>query len=209
MSLRVIDRAAWARASTFAFYQGFADPTFELAVEVELGDLPDRARASGASLFAATLYALGVAVHAVDGFRLRIRGEQVVLHDVVHPGFVALGADEQLRFCGVRWSADWPTFAAAVRDGSAAAAAEPGVREAHPSDDAFFVSAMPWLVVRSARHARSGGAGDCVPKFTWGKVRPGAPLVLCLSAHHGLVDGADVRRLVDAMQVAAERWRDA
>ena len=131
------------------------------------------ARARGESPFAATLYALGVAVHAVEAFRLRIRGGDVVAHDVVHPGFVAMGPDEQIRFCGVPWSVDRVEFLASVRDGLARAAAEEGVAEAHPTDDAFFVSAMPWLAVRAVRHARSGDPDDSVPRFAWGAARAG------------------------------------
>jgi len=201
----VIDLDTWPRASTFELFRGYADPFFDLAVRVGAAGVREAAKARGHSPFGVILHALMAAANDVPELRTRIRGDTVVRHGVVHPSWVVLADDGTMRFANGRYDEDLGTFLASVASVTAAAQAKPSLTDAHTWDDFLYVSAMPRLDLLGVRTERSGKEGDSVPHVVWGKIVDGS-FGLTVSAHHGLVDGLHIERLVVGLEQRLTRY---
>lgn len=199
--MRTLDLSRWPRRTTWEFFRGFADPTFDLTVRVRAEGVRAAARARGVETFLALLHGLGSAVHAVEPFRMRLRGEDVVVHDQVHPGYVVLAEDGSIRYALAPHAADPGEFARGARAAAVAARQGP-LTPHHDRDDVFYVSSMPWLDLVGVRHARPAGPDVGIPRFTWGRLDEQERIALCVSVHHALIDGSHVGRLVEAMEQA-------
>lgn len=201
---RVVDLDTWPRRAQYELYGGLADPFYDLTVRVPVGDLLARCRAAGWSPFAVVLAGLTAAVNAVEPFRMRRRGEAVVVHEVVHPSWVVLGAEDRLGFARGVAHDDLGEQLASIVALTEQVRAEPHLTEAHGRDALIYASSLAPLDVVAVRGERSGYPDDSVPRFYWGRVVDGR-LGLTISAHHGFVDGVHSVRLVEQLSAALGR----
>lgn len=204
--MRLIDRTTWPRRHHLETFLRFERPHTAVCAPVDVTPLVAAVRAQGGSLFATLLHAACVAANAVPELRQRLRGEDVVEHDVVHPSFTVAGPDDAFRFCPGRFEADPERFRLAMREAMDAAAGALPLAEA-PGDDRIFVSSLPWVAFASVEHPMKS-RHDCVPRIAWGRVETtaGASRVpLSLTAHHGLVDGVHMGRFFRRFEEIALR----
>ena len=191
-----VDRPRWAREAHARFFSGFADPHFNVVAEVELGPMVAAAAAAGRSPFLAMLWATSAAANRLHGLRLRLRGDEAVLHPVVHPSFTLRVEGERFRYCTAPFSPDFATFCDRAEAAMAATRAAPALEvEAGGRDDLLFVSSLPWLRFTSVQHAAMDPRRDSFPRITWGRFCPeggGVRAPLSLQGHHALLDGIHI-----------------
>lgn len=189
--------ATWPRRRHFDLFRSFDHPHFSMTVNVDVTELLAFVKREGHSLTVAMAYLIARGANAVPEFRLRIRGDQVVEHEVVEPSFSFLVDEDRFGFCSVPYTATFPAFAAiaAERITELRARADPFDDQAR--DDVLYMSPIPWVTFTAFNHPMQLHPADSVPRFAWGKFfRDGDALKMPLNVqgHHAVMDGIHMGR---------------
>lgn len=201
--MRVIDLSTWPRRRHMEFYSHVAYPHFNLCANVDITALHAAVKERGLSFTTALVYLLARAANGIVEFRCRIRGAQVVEHDVIHPSMTVLTAEELFSFCTMRYTDDFSTFAAHAAEAKARSQAEVILADGPGQDDLLYMTGLPWVAFTGVQHPLHLDPLDSVPRIAWGKFTPAAGRVqmpLAVQAHHGLVDGLHVGRFLERVQ---------
>ena len=207
----VLDLTGWKRRRHFEFFRHYERPWFNLCADVDVTALVERcAEPGGPSFFLASLWLSLAAANEVEELRYRLRGDEVVVHRVIHGGSTVLMPDETFAFAYFDFGPDFPTFAAAgareldrVRNGPGGLEPEEG------RDDLIHYSVIPWVSFTSFSHARTRKADLSVPKIVFGKHRRDGErslLPVSVEGHHALVDGLHVGRFYRRFEELAHRF---
>jgi len=87
---------------------------------VEMTDFLAAIKKSGVSVTIGIVYAISRAANSVPELRLRIRGGDVIEHELVHPSFTVLAEDELFSFCMIDYCEDFGRFTELARERIAA-----------------------------------------------------------------------------------------
>ncbi len=205
MTARALDLGTWPRREHFRFFREYDDNYFNICAEVDVTALLGRARApEGPSFFLSSLHRSLGAANDIEEFRYRIRGDGVVVHDVIHGGSTILRDDGTFGFGYFTYDPDFPRFAAGATEVLAAARASSGALEPRPErDDLLHYSVIPWVSFTSFSHARRWGTDDSVPKVVFGGHRRSGrrrKMPVSVEVHHALMDGLHVGRFFERFQ---------
>jgi len=210
--MRVIDLASWPRREHFRLYSGMEFPHVGICVPVDITDLWAKRARADASPTITLVYVVTKAANRVPELRQRIRGEQVVEHDVVHPMISVLGGDDLFGVCYLAYDACFATFAANAEGCLAKAKECPSLAEfphdqegGFARDDLLSITVVPWLSFTGFSLTRRPQV-DSIPFLAWGKVlEEGARNLLpfFVNIHHALVDGLHIARLVEHIEEEA------
>lgn len=201
--MRVIDLESWPRRRHFELYNGLDYPHFGLCANLDISTFQPAVRESGLSFTIAAAYLLARAANELPGFRQRIRGGQVVEHDVVHPSFTVLNDQDLFSFCTVPYRASLAEFAPLAAARMAQVQAEPVLADEPGQDDLLFMTSLPWVSFTSMFHPIHMHPADSVPRIAWGKFFPqeGRTLMpVAVQVNHALMDGLHVGRYYQRVQ---------
>jgi chloramphenicol O-acetyltransferase len=210
--MQVIDQEQWPRRAHFRLYSGFEFPHVNICVQLDITKLwANRARV-GASPTVALVYTIAKAANRVPELRQRIRGEEVVEHEVVHPLITVLGEDDLFGVVTLDYDADFATFAAGAEERLARAKEGTSLDEfphdqagEFPRDDLLSFTLLPWLAFTSFAITRKPQT-DCIPLLAIGKVQAAGSsyrLPFYVNFHHALADGLHVARFVQYIEEEA------
>lgn len=201
--MRYIDMQTWSRGEHFELYSAFDHPHFGMCADVDLTAFLPVVKRLGHSMTIAITHVLTRAANAIPQFRHRIRGAQVVEHEVVHPSITILTGDDLFSFCTFDYSEDYPEFVAAAAERIARVEAHPSLEDEPGRDDLLFMTAIPWVSFTSFMHPMHLQPPDSVPRFAWGKFfedGESLKMPLAVQAHHALMDGLHVGRFYARVQ---------
>lgn len=210
MAHRTIDLETWPRRDHFRLFQGMDHPHFSVSLDLDVTGWRTALAASGVPFFPAAVHAVSAAANALEPFRMRIRGETVIVHDVVHPSFTVPWGDDLFNFCDVPFTPDRAEFLARLEDAVARAQSADRLLLSDPQpDDWIFLSCAPWVSFTGLTHPVDVKSQDSFPRLAWGKVfaRDGREwMPFNVQLHHGLADGRHVAQLVKRLEaVIAEQ----
>lgn len=193
------------REKHFAFFASMDNPHFGITANVDITNFLEVVRKSAELRFTpAIVYLIGRVAMEVKPFRWRIRGEEIVEHEVLKPSFaVPTKHSHAFSFCTVAWVDDPKVFHQRAVNEMEAMAEAPSFEDEEGQDNYLFLSAFPWASFTSVTHAMDTRRGDSVPRITWGKYFKQGDRVLmplAVQAHHGLVDGSDLGRYYQQME---------
>jgi len=207
----VIDQEGWPRKEQFDLFRGFGNPYFSLTANVDI--TPYRTHLPATHRFTVgVVHALAKAANAVPSFRQRIRGDDVIEFDVVHPSIIVLNDKDAFRFCSFPFKESYRAFAEDAPERMDAARAASTMFTLADQDDYLFMTCIPWVSFTGVMHAAPTHAPDSVPRIAWGKATEDngqVYLPLNVQVHHALVDGIHVARFFAAAEEIfqnAERW---
>jgi len=195
--MRTIDQATWPRRRLFEFFRAMDVPYASLCAQVDVTRLHQGAKERGISFTVALVHALATAANAVPEFRQRIRGEDVIEHEVVPPSLTVLAEGDVFGFCHIPYSPDFAAFAAAAERAIGRAKTEASLEDEPGRDDLLFLTGIPWVSFTALSYPMSLRPADSIPRIAWGRFFPqGSRLLMPLSvqAHHALVDGVHTGR---------------
>lgn len=199
-----LDLDRWPRRAHFDFFRAFESPFFNVCVHLDATALWRRSRAPAGPSFALACFWLALrAANDQEPFRLRIRGDAVIVHEVIHGGTTALRDDDTFGFTYFDFDRDFARFAAGARASLAAARAGRRLEPRDQDDALIHFSVMPWIAFTSIAHARRFGREDSVPKVVFGRAHEaegGVRLPVSIEVHHAVMDGLHVGRYLDALQ---------
>jgi len=200
---RYIDIATWPRRDTFEFFRAYDKPFFNVGTSLDVTNLvAEMKKLPGFSLSLAYHYFALRVVNEIEPFRYRLRGDQVLVHDVIHGGTTLLLPNETFIMAYFDYQEDFESFMSdamkAIDEQRAAAVFGP-----RPEDDRIHFSVLPWISFTSFSHARNWGGEDSVPKMAFGKIGEltGRRMMpFSVEVHHAMMDGITVGRYLDRLQ---------
>jgi chloramphenicol O-acetyltransferase type A len=201
--MRTIDLENWPRRQHFEVYSQFDFPHFNLTFPVEVTQFHAWVKARHDSLNIAATYLLSRAANEMPAFRLRIHGEQVVEHTVVHPSFTVLLESELFSFCTVEYRQDYESYHLASSKRIDEVRSEPTIEDQPGQDDLLFMTSIPWVHFTSVMHPIHMHPVDSVPRIAWGRIvgrENTLRMPLSVQVHHGLMDGLHVGRYAERVQ---------
>ena len=210
-SYRVIDPVRWPRREQFELFKNFGFPYFSITADVDITSYRETLP-KGGRFTIGLVYALARAANAVPEFRQRIRGDDVIEFDVVHPSIIVLNEEEAFRFCALRFAEDYTEFSKDAPELIKHARMSLSMYNLPDQDDFLFLTGLPWISFSGVFHAAPTHAPDSTPRIAWGKYRDVTGrimLPLNVQVHHALVDGIHVGRFyseVEEMLGNAGEW---
>jgi chloramphenicol O-acetyltransferase type A len=207
-----LDLDAWPRRDAYEYFRRFDKPFFNVCVRLDVARLKAALPADAGLSLACYFVALRLA-NLQRPFRLRLEGDRVRVHDVVHGSTTALRDDgESFGFADLAWCDDFERFAAQAQPAIEAARTSRAAFEPKPDDAArIHFTTLPWLHFTSFSHARNWGREDSVPKLAFGRAEPGGEhlwIPMSVEVHHALMDGLHVGRFVQAFEAALRTPQD-
>jgi chloramphenicol O-acetyltransferase type A len=199
-----LDLESWNRKQHFYFFKEYDHPFFNICADVDVTHLLPYTKEHHLSFFIASLFLSMKVANAIPEFRYRIRGERVIVHDVVHAGSTVLNADQTFSFCYFDYDGNFRAFneMASRKLGRYQEGYKSFETEEH-RDDLIHYSIIPWISFTSFSHARKFKTGDSIPKIVFGKYFELGGVIkmpVSVEVHHSLMDGIHVGKFFDRFQ---------
>jgi len=201
-SFRVIDQDGWPRREQFELFKTFGSPYFSITTDVDITAYRETLP-KGGRFTIGLVHALASAANIVPEFRQRIRGDDVIEFDIVHPSIIVLNDQDAFRFCVFPFAHDFAEFSKDAPKRIEQARAAPSMFDFQDQDDFLFLTAIPWISFTGVMHAAPTQAPDSVPRIAWGKYRDicgRIMLPLNVQVHHALVDGVHAGRFYSKVE---------
>ncbi len=202
--VKIIDLAAWDRTPLYTFFKRMDYPHTNISANVDISKFLVWTKENGLSFYYSMIYAATYALNEVEAFRYRIRGEQVVLHDTIHPAFTDLEKESELfSMRVVKMEPDIKRFAEAAGRKTAGQAGSSPAESVAGRDDLTFITCIPQISFTQLNHTISLNPNDAIPRLAWGKYfeeNEKTLLPFSLQANHAFVDGVHMGRYFAALQ---------
>ena len=206
--MRYIDIEDWERRDHYLFFKDFENPFFNICADVDITSTLCFTKDNQISFFVASLYLSIKAANSIKEFRLRIRDEQVIVHEVIHPSSTVLNTDNTFSFCNFTYDTDFSGFNESAS----------GILKMHKQgfkslasdhrDDLVYYSVIPWIRFTSFSNPKQHGNKDSIPKIVFGKYYEDGKRVkmpVSVEINHALMDGFHVGRFFEEFQGLLEQ----
>jgi chloramphenicol O-acetyltransferase type A len=174
-----------------------------MCVNVDMTAFYPFVKRNGYSFTVAMVYLISRASNAIPEFRHRIRGDQVVEHEIVNPGFTILIDQDLFTFCAVEYAEDFSEFAKRSAKTISYVKAHPALENNPEKDDVLYMSPIPWVSFTSFAHPMQFHPVDSIPRFAWGKYFQEGDMwkmPLSVQGHHAVMDGIHMGRFYETVQ---------
>ena len=201
--MRTIDMQTWSRRHHFRVFSSFNHPHFSMCVNVDVSAFYPFVKRHGYSFTAAMVYVISRTSNAIPEFKQRIRGDQVVEHEIVDPRFSLLIDKDLFTFCAVEYAEDFSEFAVRAAKSISYVKAHPDLEGNPEEDDVLYMSPIPWVSFTSFSHPMQFHPADSVPRFAWGKYFQESntwKMPLSVQGHHAVMDGIHMGRYYEMVQ---------
>ncbi len=205
--MNYLDIENWNRKEHFEHFNRFSDPYFGVVNDIDVTKAYQYSRETGTSFFALYLYACMKAINAVDNLRYRIRGDKVVIHDVIHASATIAREDHTFGCTFIHFSADFDVFSKRVQKEKERVLTTTNLFPEINSDDCIHCSSIPWVNFSGHKEPVSG-MKDSVPKLAFGKYekKEGKLMMpVAIAVNHALVDGYHVGQFFKHYQLELDK----
>lgn len=203
MTERYLDLASWKRKSHFDFFRAYEQPFFSVCAPVDVTPVYEATKGVSGAYFLACLYLSTRSANEIEEFRYRLRGDRVLVHDVIHAGSTVLNEDQTFGFCYFEYASRFPDFEKLGRRALDDYRKREEPLEDSGQDDVIWYSVLPWISFTSFAHARRCPAKESVPRIVFGRhyeEHGRRRMPVSVEAHHALVDGLHVGRFYERFQ---------
>lgn len=197
----------YPRRAHLEFYRGNPSPFYAVTFELDAVKIRARAREVQGSTYAALCWGFHRAMLAIDAFRTRLSGEDVVLYDGLRVGMTVPGPNRTFTFATHEWDDSGETFLARASREIAQASSVVDLNQGGEPDFAYYtaVPGVPFLGITHVPH-KDRTAGQ--PMTAFGKFREDGHRLMVpvgLQVNHMYVDGADVSALYESAQASYDQ----
>ena len=205
----ILDIENWPRKEHFHFFRKMEEPFFGVTVTVDCTKAYQVAKAKNKSFFITYLHKTLLAVNALESFRFRISGEQILVYDRIDASATISREDGSFGFSLMKFDADFDTFyETALKEMERVKTTSGLFTRAFETDNLIHFSAIPWVNFTSLSHARGFTYEDSCPKISFGKMtvskKGKRTMPMSIHVHHGLLDASHVGALIDFFQERME-----
>ena len=201
--MRQIDMQTWSRREHFHKFNSFDHPHFGMCADVDLTSFYQFVKRNDISINVAIIYIISRVSNEIPEFRHRIRGENVVEHEIVHPSATILTDDELFTFCPFEYVEEFSKFSASALEMIAYRKKHLTLKDEPGKDNSLFMSLIPWVSFTSFTHPMHLDPPDSVPRFAWGKFYKEGKVMkmpLDVQVHHALMDGIHLGKFFSEVQ---------
>ncbi len=201
--MKKINIENWKRKHHYLFFKEFDNPFFNICANIDITSYTSFLKKQGIPFFKATLYMCMKAVNNIQEFRQRVRGNHIVEHEIIHPGFTTMTKNDIFSFCYADFTNDYIDFFRNIESGIKKVMDQPIISTKHNEDNQVFVTCIPWISFTSLQHPFFKDSNDFVPRIAWGKYfmeNGKVKLPVSVQAHHALIDGVHVGKFYESLQ---------
>lgn len=204
---KIINLDTWPRKGQYDLFRNMDIPHFNLCANVDITLLRKYVKANDLNFYISVVYIVSKVANSMQAFRLRMKGDQVIEHDVVNPSFTIMTQPEIFSFCSVKHHEDFSTFYSHAEAQKEALMGNVNVEDELGRSDYLFMTSIPWISFTSMSHPMSFDVEDCVPRFAWGKYFNDHDRVwmpFSVQVHHAMMDGYHVGMFYEKLQEALD-----
>lgn len=200
--MRYIDISGWSRKNQYENFINYSNPVLSVCTTLNVSELVHYCKANNLSFFTSFMYIVTKSINKVDEMRMRIQNDSVVLHDCVHPSYVVLCDNGELRTCKTLFDNNFQSFYDKTqKDIIATKTRECTAYNESNDTDCFYLSCLPWVRLNSITNPYNFPDREqtSIPRVTWGKYYKNGDkyeINLDISAHHALVDGFHIASVI-------------
>lgn len=201
--MEIINTQEWKRAQHFNFFKNMDYPQYNICMNIDITNFLKKTKEQKLPFYYAMIYAVMTAANEMEEFRYRIRGEQVVLHDRLHPSFTEkLEGEEYFKIVTLELGNTPEEFISTARQKAKEQKAYFPFEELG-RDDLIYITCIPWISFTHLSHTISLRKDDAVPRISWGKYFKQEDRILLpfsVQVHHAFADGSHVGAYVERLQ---------
>lgn len=209
--LEIINLDTWERTTHYNFFKRMDYSHYNIGVNLDITRSLAKLKENGIPFYYAMIYAATYALNQVKEFRYRIRGEQVVLHDVIHPCFTDMSDGTDLfKMVMVNLEESILDFTKKAKEKADNQTDYFVFEDVEGRDDLTYITCIPWVSFTHLSHTISFNKDDSIPRLAWGKFfKEGDKSLLPFSvqAHHSFVDGIHMGKYIDCLQGYLNEYR--
>jgi chloramphenicol O-acetyltransferase type A len=198
----------YPRRAHLEFYRRYPSAFYSVCFELEAGLLRRQLKAAGVSTYAGFCWAFHRGLLALESFRVRLAGEDVVLHDVLRLGLTVPAPGRTFSFVNLEWHADPSIFFPAAASAMTRASAQVDLSGGGEAPDFVYYTAVPRLPFTALTHVPLADPAAGQPAIAFGKFREEGERLLVpvgVQVNHMYIDGADLGELHDGVQASFAR----
>jgi chloramphenicol O-acetyltransferase type A len=200
--MRIIDLETWPRRKHYEWLKAYEMPHFNMCANMDITAFKTAVKERSVSFTIAVVYLIARTANDVPEFRQRIRGDEVVEHETVHPSTTYLTEGDLFSFCHMPYEDDFSVFAQRAERNIEFIRENPTIKDEPGRDDLLFLTSIPWVSFTGFMHPMRLNP-DSVPRIAWGKFfqeDERLKMPVSVQAHHALVDGVHMGRYFEIMQ---------
>lgn len=194
----------YPRRAHFDFYRAHPSPFYSVTFDLDATRLCERLADEGAPVYAGLCWHFHRALLTLPSFRVRLAGDELVLHDRLRMGLTVPAPRRTFTFATFDWEPEWTKFAGAAR-GVLARASE-GIDLTGGKDPDFaYYTALPKIPFTAFTHVTLTDPTAGQPGTAFGKLaeRQGRFVVpVGVQVNHLFIDGGDLGDLYEAVQAS-------
>ncbi len=197
--MRIIDMTQSPRRGQYEYFRTLQNPHVSLTANCDITHLYQVTKERGYPFFLTLLHCVIGAANAVEEFRRRIRGQEVVEYENCISSHTVALPDGGYCYCELDCSRPLEEFLPYAQREVERSKENASLEDGEEAGRLYFVTSVPWVSFTSI-HLPVAGADDSNPRITFGKYfrQEGKLLLpLGLQLHHGLVDGAHIARFFE------------
>jgi chloramphenicol O-acetyltransferase type A len=201
--MKILDIEGWERKNHYNYFKTLDYPHFNLCANVDITDFMKFVKEKGYSFFIAFLYAAVKTANDIKEFRLRIRGDNVVEHDMASPSFTMMTSKNVFSFCTVEYMDSFKDFLLNTASDMDKVKNLVNIEDEPGRDDLLYITSIPWVSFTNITHPIHMNPVDSIPRISWGKYfeeNGRLKLPLSVQVHHALVDGMHVGEYYNRLQ---------
>ncbi len=201
--MKIIDITTWKRAQHYNFFHKMDHPQYNICMNVDITHFLNKVKEHKLPFYYAMTYAAMAAANEIEEFKYRIRGEQVILHEQIHPSFTEITPGTELfKIVTVDLERTMEEFITSAKNQSE------NQTEYFPfhlmnRDDLVYITCIPWISFTHLSHTINLNRDDSVPRLSWGKYFTVGDKVLLpysVQVNHALCDGLHVGKYMERLQ---------
>ncbi len=203
--MKFLDIENWNRKEHFHFFNQFDDPYFSVTVDFDVTKIYQHAKENNSSFFVLYLHACMKALNSIENFKYRIRGDKIIIHDVIHASATVLRADNTFGFSFIHYDDIFEQFNKNFELEKHRILNSNNLFPIGNTDDCIYCSAMQWLNFSAHKEPVFGVDKESVPKLAFGKFvekNNRLQMPVAIAVNHALVDGYHVGKFTQAYQNA-------
>jgi len=206
MIMKYIDFDTWKRKGHFDFFQRMDYPQYNICMDMDVSNFIRYTKQTGLSFYYSMIYAATRVANQNENFKYRIRDDQVVLHDKIHPSFTDMNKDENddlFKFVTVDLIDDICEFEKIAKQTSENQTDYFGMDKVIGRDDLIYITCIPWISFTHISHTITLSKYDSVPRISWGKyykIAEKTMLPFSVQVNHSLIDGIHVGKYINQLQ---------
>lgn len=205
---RKIDINTWPRKGQYNLFRQMDYPHFNVCAQLDITNFYTFVKAKNISFYTAMIYITTKIANEIKEFRYRIRGQEVVEHERIHPSFTILSKPEVFSFCSVEFYQDYHDFSQNAEEKRKDLQGHVNLDDEPGRDDSIYITSLPWVSFTSVSHPVHLKSVDSIPRIAWGKYekeRERVKMPFSVQVNHALMDGYHVGRYFEMMQEALDR----